>query len=182
MRVYADHRGLHAIVDADASISYVSDLRLAVQRRDVSGASFAFRAHAVEWLPEDPPVRRVTDAAISELSIVTFPAFLGTSVSVSDAPRSYALPKEDSVMRHRTVEVGLEYAAPRSSHDRRDLALHELRQAQHYWQRNPRAVFELRYAPPRTARTDDVSMPSARKTSLTTLTNWQRQREAEATL
>ncbi len=182
MRVRADARGLHATVDADESISYVSDLSLAVQRRDVSGASFAFRTIAVEWAPGDPPVRRVVDAEISELSVVTFPAFLNTHVSVGDGPRSVTPQREVQTMRLEPLrhlntvsgaETEWEFAAPRTPQERRELALAELAEAQTWWVQNPGKTFTRRYAPPHRSRAINTA-----GMSLAMLRNFQKQVES----
>ncbi len=170
LQVRIDHRGLHALIDADSAISYVADLARSVARGDTSGASFAFRALDVEWVPEDPPLRRVLDALITEVSAVTFPAYLNTNITVSEAPRSYSPPREDrATRRHDDVDTGLELAAPRP-HERRDLALAELEQARRWWQDHPGEPLTLRYSAPRRSR--PLSLAMAR--------NIQKQAEAES--
>jgi HK97 family phage prohead protease len=189
LKVHTDARGLHATIDSDDDISWVHDLRLSVRRGDITGASFAFNTIAVSWLPEEPlPVRQVTDAVIKEVSIVNWPAFLGTTAAVTDGARS--LPSRGTIaMRHDTADTGLEYAAPRSPHDRRDLALLELAQAKRYWRdHNPRGVFELAYAPPRPPRAVTVTkfaktkMPSAFTTSPRMLAAYMKQISVEESL
>lgn len=79
-----DARGLRIEVEPDTDISYANDIMRAVARGDVSGMSFAFRAIGDEWDYEGKtPIRTVTDMRISEVSIVTFPAYIATDVSVA---------------------------------------------------------------------------------------------------
>lgn len=57
-----------------------------VERRDVTGMSFGFRALDDEWMLEGPvPIRTVLDMRVSEVSIVSFPAYPSTDVRVAEA-------------------------------------------------------------------------------------------------
>jgi HK97 family phage prohead protease len=82
-------KGLYIEVEADPEISYASDILRAVKRGDVTGMSFGFRTITDNWRLEDEElVRDVLDMRISEVSIVTFPAYTATDVQV--AQRSLA--------------------------------------------------------------------------------------------
>jgi uncharacterized protein len=84
LRLRKDSRGLHMEVEPDEDISYARDIMRAVARGDVSGMSFGFRVDADEWNYEGKvPVRTVTDMRVSEVSIVTFPAYQATDVQVA---------------------------------------------------------------------------------------------------
>jgi HK97 family phage prohead protease len=79
-----DSRGLAIQIEPDEEISYAKDIMRAVARGDVSGMSFGFRTLADEWDYEGTePIRTVTDMRISEVSIVTFPAYQQTGVEVA---------------------------------------------------------------------------------------------------
>ncbi len=79
-----DSQGLKIEIDPDEEISYAKDIMRAVARGDVSGMSFGFRAIDDEWNYDDKiPVRTVTDMRVSEVSIVTFPAYQATDVAVA---------------------------------------------------------------------------------------------------
>lgn len=85
-----DSKGLKVDIEPDDAISYAKDIMRAVARGDVSGMSFAFRTLEDEWNYEGKtPIRTVTDMRISEVSIVTFPAYPQTDVQV--AQRSLAV-------------------------------------------------------------------------------------------
>jgi HK97 family phage prohead protease len=79
-----DKRGLAVTIEPDPEISYAGDIMRAVQRGDVSGMSFGFRVLADAWdFTEDNPVRTVTDMRISEVSIVSWPAYEATTVETA---------------------------------------------------------------------------------------------------
>lgn len=79
-----DSRGLKTIIEPDLEISYARDLMRAVARGDVSGMSFGFRVLADDWNYEGKtPIRTVTDMKLSEVSIVTFPAYEKTDVQAA---------------------------------------------------------------------------------------------------
>lgn len=74
--------GLEVVIDPP-NTSYAQDIIESVGRGDVSGMSFGFRTLADEWdFSGDTPVRTITDMIISEVSVVTFPAYPDTSVAV----------------------------------------------------------------------------------------------------
>jgi HK97 family phage prohead protease len=84
LQLRKDGRGLRIEVEPDPEISYARDIMRAVARGDVSGMSFGFRVLDDEWnYDEKTPVRTVTDMRISEVSIVTFPAYQATDVQVA---------------------------------------------------------------------------------------------------
>ena len=88
-----ESRGLRAIIEPDAGISYAADLLRSIRRGDVSGMSFAFRVaeEGVSWdWEQSPPVRTITDLHMREVSVVTFPAYPDTTVALRslDAERT----------------------------------------------------------------------------------------------
>lgn len=79
-----DRTGLRVEIDPDNDISYARDILKSVSRGDVTGMSFAFRTLEDAWHMEDgTPHRDVLDMRISEVSIVTFPAYPDTDVKVA---------------------------------------------------------------------------------------------------
>lgn len=64
--------------------SYAKDIVVSIERGDVDGMSFGFRVLTDEWRMQDgEPVREVLDMEIREVSIVTFPAYEETDVSMA---------------------------------------------------------------------------------------------------
>lgn len=84
MRLRKESRGLYMELEPDDEISYAKDIMRAVARGDVSGMSFAFRMIEDDWdFNGRIPVRTLLDMTISEVSIVTFPAYQATDVQVA---------------------------------------------------------------------------------------------------
>lgn len=84
LSIRKEKRGLGVTIEPDMEISYARDIVRAVARGDVSGMSFAFRVLEDDWHKEDGgAVRDVIDMDISEISVVTFPAYLETDVQVA---------------------------------------------------------------------------------------------------
>jgi hypothetical protein len=80
-----DQKGLKVEIDP-ANTTAGRDVLESVSRGDVSGMSFAFRVmpNGDDWHEEDGMlIREVTDMTISEVSVVAFPAYTQTDVSVA---------------------------------------------------------------------------------------------------
>jgi HK97 family phage prohead protease len=91
--VTKDPIGLRAEIHPPKSAAgYVESVR----RGDVTGMSFAFRALDDKWHIEGgEPIREVTDMEVSEVSVVTFPAYPTTDVFSRDMGRSLDLLQRD---------------------------------------------------------------------------------------
>lgn len=85
LQMQKDGTGLRVTIEPDPDISYAKDILGAVKRGDVSGMSFAFRTVEDDWNYDDEqmPLRTVLDMRVSEVSIVTFPAYTQTDVQVA---------------------------------------------------------------------------------------------------
>lgn len=86
LRLVQDARGLSFELDMPQT-SYARDLAESIQRRDVTGASFAFRLDRGDdrWNQQDDGtrLREITRfAELREISIVTFPAYPSTEVAM----------------------------------------------------------------------------------------------------
>lgn len=76
-----DSKGLRALIEPDLEITYARDVVRSVARGDISGMSFGFRVLSDEWDYEGKmPLRTVTDMRLSEVSIVTWPAYTQTDI------------------------------------------------------------------------------------------------------
>ncbi len=84
LELQKDTRGLKVTIEPDPEISYSKDILRAVKRGDVSGMSFGFRTLEDDWNYDgDVPIRTVLDMRVSEVSIVTFPAYGATDVQAA---------------------------------------------------------------------------------------------------
>ena len=82
--INVDRKGVYAQIDPpDTSVG--RDIYESVNRRDVTGGSFAFRVLTDDWRMEDGmPIRTVEDMTVSEVSVVSFPAYPDTDIRATD--------------------------------------------------------------------------------------------------
>lgn len=75
-------RGLEVEIDPPNTTA-ARDILESIDRGDISGMSFRFKNIRDDWRMQDgQPVREVTDMVVSEISIVTFPAYPETDVAL----------------------------------------------------------------------------------------------------
>jgi HK97 family phage prohead protease len=87
-----DRKGLRIEIDPPDTTAG-RDIVKSMERGDVDGISFAFRTVDDDWHEEDGHLmREVTDMRISEVSIVSFPAYPDTEVAMRSA-RAYEAQK-----------------------------------------------------------------------------------------
>lgn len=113
LRLADDERGLRFEVDLPESRS---DLREAVARGDLDGASFRFQVGEEEW---DGDLRTVkTVAALHDVTLATYPAYPATSIELRtrpENPTTAAEPQENTIM---DTENRNEAEAPEATEER----------------------------------------------------------------
>jgi uncharacterized protein len=110
-----DTRGLLAVADIDTRMSIVNDLVIALERKDVSQMSFAFRmgpGSEQTWTEEDDGTMIRTIHKIGELfdvSAVTFPAYPDTDAglrsSIAAPSSAEQVPAADAEEREHQAEL-----------------------------------------------------------------------------
>lgn len=82
LRCEEDDKGLRVEIDLPDTTDG-RDVKTLVERGDVSGMSFRFEAIRQEWDETvDPPKRTLLEVGLGEVSIVSEPAYEGTSVAL----------------------------------------------------------------------------------------------------
>lgn len=134
LRLTQDQTGVAVDADLDMELSYVRDMARNVEKRRLTGMSFAFSVVRDDWSTEqvstsdgqsaDVEVRRILEMRVSEVSAVTFPAYEETTaalraVSMRDDPdplgRRRELLREVEVRRPGGSTGEREKAAPGES-------------------------------------------------------------------
>lgn len=92
LRLTQDASGVFADADLDMELSYVRDMARNIEKRRLTGMSFAFQVVRDQWDVEqvetndgntaDVEVRRLLEIRISEVSAVTFPAYEETTAAL----------------------------------------------------------------------------------------------------
>ena len=100
MTLRADEEGLQYEIDApDTSVG--RDLKVSLERGDVTGSSFKFRVTGENFTEEgDVLVRTITNTSLLDVGPVTFPAYTATSASVrsegaQESRKAYEASKRD---------------------------------------------------------------------------------------
>jgi uncharacterized protein len=92
LRLADDQRGLRFEVDLPESRQ---DLREAVARGDVDGASFRFRVGDEEWNGERRTITRI--AALHDVTLATYPAYPATSIELRTRNNSAAEERQKGI-------------------------------------------------------------------------------------
>lgn len=104
LRLSEDSHGLRFEVDLPDTV-LGKDVGTLVGRGDISGCSFDFRALKQSWDDTvDPPKRTLEKVDISEISIVTFPAYADTTVGVRSLEAVRAEAEEVKAEEKRRAE------------------------------------------------------------------------------
>jgi HK97 family phage prohead protease len=82
LRLEEDAKGLRFEIDPPDTEA-ARELVTLIERGDVTGASFGFQARGEDWdHGTKPPLRTITDAALFDVSVVTFPAYPDAGVAL----------------------------------------------------------------------------------------------------
>jgi len=82
LRLREDERGLAVEIDLPDT-SDGRDVKTLIERGDISGMSFGFSVLKQEWDETvDPPTRTIMEVELREVSIVSEPAYDGTSIAL----------------------------------------------------------------------------------------------------
>lgn len=107
LRLEEDDKGLRVEIDLPDT-SDGRDVRMLVERGDVSGMSFRFEAIRQEWDESiDPPKRTLLEVKLGEVSIVSEPAYDGTSIAL----RSMESARADARRQHNATAFARRKAA-----------------------------------------------------------------------
>jgi len=86
MKLTMDSRGIHYTAQIDTRQSYALDVALAVQRGDIKGNSFGFRALKDSYSDQNGKlVRSILDAELIELSCTSIPAYKSSTLNIRAA-------------------------------------------------------------------------------------------------
>lgn len=106
LRLKEDDKGLHVEIDLPDT-SDGRDVKTLIERGDISGMSFGFAVTRQEWDETvDPPKRTILEVDLREVSIVSDPAYDGTSIAMRslDEARKERRQHNFSAAAHRISE------------------------------------------------------------------------------
>lgn len=106
LQVTSDEMGLRFVApNLDSASPYAASVRSAVLRGDATTASWAFRVVNQKW-NSDYTVRTITEAAIYDVSVVSYPANPATVVTMHSAkPDGLELRRSDLLELARKIEA-----------------------------------------------------------------------------
>lgn len=82
LRLREDTKGLHVEIDLPDT-SDGRDVKALIERGDISGMSFGFSVLRQEWDETvDPPTRTILEVELREVSVVSEPAYDGTTIAL----------------------------------------------------------------------------------------------------
>jgi len=115
LRLGEDARGLHYEVDLPDT-TWANDLHASILRGDINQSSFAFAVEDETWDgTAKPPVRTIRKVRLYDVSPVTYPAYVQTTVSARAEARATAC-AEVAELTDRTPEMRYRYASRSLAH------------------------------------------------------------------
>jgi uncharacterized protein len=113
LEVAEDRTGLKFEAQAPDT-QWARDLLVSMDRGDITGASFGFRAQAVTWSTEEEgavEVRRITKAQLFDVSPVTYPAYEAAYAEARSMDRKTLMEERARLMAERRAETDGDQAA-----------------------------------------------------------------------
>jgi HK97 family phage prohead protease len=115
LRLNEDQKGLAVEIDLPDT-SDGRDVRTLIERGDVTGMSFGFSVLKQEWDETvDPPTRTIMEVDLREVSIVSEPAYDGTSIAL----RSLDDARKEVRRQHDAAAAARRVAARRANAEQR---------------------------------------------------------------
>jgi phage head maturation protease len=106
MTLTMDSLGIHYTATIDTRVSYAKDVAVAVERGDIKGNSFSFRALKDSYSEKNNVlVRSILDAELLELSCTSLPAYKSSTLNIRAAcpPELRHLLAQKMQMRDETL-------------------------------------------------------------------------------
>ncbi|MGW6566448.1 HK97 family phage prohead protease [Streptomyces sp. NPDC054975] len=113
LRLAQDQVGLAVDADLDARLSYVGDLIVNLDNRNITGMSFGFRVVKDEWEPlpvetvdgntVETELRIIREVQLFEVSAVTFPAYEDTDAGLRSVGMALAARGDDAAFDRRAA-------------------------------------------------------------------------------
>lgn len=109
-----DERGLFIETELDATDPDVARIVPKMKRGDLNEMSFAFYATVQEWDESgDIPLRRIQKAELSDVAIVTYPAYNSTEIGLRSLEQTRETPKKNYSEKFMDMEQKLRPGFPR---------------------------------------------------------------------
>ncbi len=112
LKVFEDAKGLAVEIDLPDTTDG-RDVRALIARGDISGMSFGFNAVKEDWdFSAEPPLRTLIDLDLIEVSIVSVPAYAGTSIALRslESARAAVENRHHMPAKRLRMKVGLDLA------------------------------------------------------------------------
>lgn len=112
LRLAQDQTGLAVDADLDTRLTYVGDLVVNLENRNVTGMSFGFRTIKDEWTTVtvstsegdlEAELRILREVALYEVSAVTFPAYEGTDAALRSVGVALAARGDEAAFDRRAA-------------------------------------------------------------------------------
>lgn len=107
-----DEKGLLVEIRPNLETTFGRDVVAAVRRRDITSMSFGFIARKETWVPDrkgSSAVREIIEADLREVSVVSMPAYAGTSIQTRK--EEFDVTKEERELRRKLAGLKEKHGA-----------------------------------------------------------------------